>query len=99
MYRRAAFSRRQPHSIEQTWSSCAGRLTRGKTVDEPGDRFYFWCRLPHSIESNTPRGLRRRTAIYREGTLIGGSARDERTVVSRLAHGATTARSYTVGVC
>ena len=37
----------------------------------------FLCRQPHSIESNTPHGDERRTAIYRGDALIGGSARDE----------------------
>ena len=49
----------------------------------------FLCHLGHYIESNTPHGDDRRKAIYRGGALIGGSARDERTAVSRLACSST----------
>ena len=47
------------------------------------------------IEFSTPRGDKRRMAIYRGDALIGGSARYERTAVGRLADGEIAVRSYT----
>ena len=58
---------------------------------------FFFCGLPHSIESNTPHRYDRRTAIYRGGALIGRSTRDERTAVNGLVRGVTAARIYRGG--
>ena len=60
--------------------------------------FFFLCRRPHSIESNTPHRDDRRAAIYRGGSLIGGSTRDKGTAVGGLVGGATAARPYTEAV-